>query len=56
VDVLTGDGLIRILDMRVDGRPVRPAEVLNSLSCTLGLSVSYLLSNPTKLFAAGGRT
>ena len=30
VDVLTGDGLIRILDMRADGRSVRPAEVLNS--------------------------
>jgi methionyl-tRNA formyltransferase len=44
VDVLTGDGILRLVDMRADGRAVAPAaELITSTRQTLGLSRKQLL-------------
>ncbi|CAH0122849.1 methionyl-tRNA formyltransferase [Microbacterium sp. Bi121] len=37
VDVLTGDGVLRLRSIRVDGESCRPADVISSVSATLGL-------------------
>ena len=45
VDVLTGDGVLRIFDVELDaGTRVPPAEVIKTVKATLGLSTADLLA------------
>ena len=45
VDVLTGDGVLRILEVEVDDDgPVRASQLIRSLRSTLGLRTADLLS------------
>jgi methionyl-tRNA formyltransferase len=45
VDVLTGDGVLRLLQVRPDGEAARPAsELITSVRATLGLRVADLLA------------
>lgn len=58
VDVLTGDGVLRVLELRDEcGGAVLPASVFKSTRATLGLSVSDLLARiqalETRLSALG---
>jgi methionyl-tRNA formyltransferase len=46
-DVLTGNGIVRLLGLRVDGLPVRATDMLCSTSNTLGSSVGIPI-DPTK--------
>jgi methionyl-tRNA formyltransferase len=44
VDVLTGDGVLRLLDVQLDGEdPCAPASLIRSVKLTLGLSTADLL-------------
>lgn len=45
VDVLTGDGVLRLLDVQIEGAdPCAPASVIRSVKLTLGLSTTDLLT------------
>lgn len=44
VDVLTGSGVLRIEEITLDGRAVRPADVIRSLTCTLGFDRESLIA------------
>lgn len=44
VDVLTGSGVLRIEEITLDGRAVRPADVIRSLTCTLGYDRESLIA------------
>jgi hypothetical protein len=45
VDVLTGDGVLRLHEVAVDGgEPQRAADVITSVRQTLGLSAGQLLA------------
>jgi len=43
VDVLTGDGVLRLLRIEVDGRAMRPADLVRSVRATFGVSVTELV-------------
>jgi methionyl-tRNA formyltransferase len=56
VEVLTGDGVIRVREVERPGGPRRPAaEVVRSVKCTLGLSVADLLERIRALESARPR-
>lgn len=44
VDVLTGSGVLRLEQVTLDGAPLRPADVIHSLSTTLGFDRDALVS------------
>jgi methionyl-tRNA formyltransferase len=53
VEVLTGDGVLRVREVQRPGGPRRPAaEVIRSVRCTLGLSVADLLERIRALESA----
>jgi methionyl-tRNA formyltransferase len=52
VDVLTGDGVLRLQQVRLgDGAPVRAADVVRSVRATLGLRTSDLVPLLTELLS-----
>ncbi len=56
VDVLTGDGLLRVLEVQYDGEsPVPAASIIKSIKATLGLRVSDLLKRIERLEAEVAR-
>jgi methionyl-tRNA formyltransferase len=56
VDVLTGDGALRLHDVALDGAlPQRAADVITSVRQTLGLSAARLLAALESAEAANGR-
>jgi methionyl-tRNA formyltransferase len=54
-DVLTGDGILRLYEVQLDGDHVRPAgDVISSVRQTLGLRVPDLLAKIAELEARAG--
>ena len=50
MDVLTSDGIVRLLEVELDeGARIKPASVIRSVRTTLGLSSEHLLARIEQL-------